>query len=149
MSAMIRSAQCMRIAGHGPFRASVRSPWHALTARPAAAKPLVSLDLDAMDGPLKELSRLEKLAAGGSAGKGKTPSLEQSLDALLDSLRAARERFQAGTGSQATLIGLAKTVEDKKKEIDERQKEVYNATAKLGKALDKVCRRDYRVPCNV
>lgn len=91
-----------------------------------------------MDGPLKELQKLEKLAAGGSIGKGKAPALDHSLDALLDALRTAKQCFQEGTGSQATLVSLAKAIEDKKKEIDERQKEVYNALAKVGKALDKV-----------
>ena len=89
-----------------------------------------------MDGPLKELAKLEKLASGAPAGRGKAPSVDQSLDALLESLRNAKERFQNGTGSQATLVALAKTVEDKKREVDERQKEVYNALAKVGKALD-------------
>lgn len=92
-----------------------------------------------MDGPLKELARLEKLAAGASVGKGKAPSTDQSLDALLDTLRSTKQRFESGTGTRATLVMLAKTVEEKKKEIDERQKELYNATAKVGKALDKVC----------
>ncbi len=91
-----------------------------------------------MDGPLKELAKLEKLASGAPAGKAKAPSIDQSLDALLDSLRIAKEHFLNGTGSQATLEALAKTVEDKKKEIDERQKEVYNTLARVGKALDKV-----------
>ncbi|PIL23893.1 transporter [Ganoderma sinense ZZ0214-1] len=90
-----------------------------------------------MDGPLKELSKLEKLASGAPAGKGKSPSIDQSLDALLDSLRVAKERFLNGTGTRTTLEALAKAVEDKKKEIDERQKEVYNALARVGKALDK------------
>ena len=93
-----------------------------------------------MEGPLKELAKLEKLAAGTPSAKGKAPSVDQSLDALLDSLRNVKERFQAGTGSQATLETLAKTVEEKKKEVDDRQKEVYNALAKFGKALDKVRR---------
>ena len=92
-----------------------------------------------MDGPLKELAKLEKLAAGGPVGKGKGPSIDQSLDGLLAALLDARQRFQTGTGSQATLVALAKTAEDKKKEIDERQKELYNVAAKVGKALDKVC----------
>ena len=92
-----------------------------------------------MDGPLKELAKLEKLTSGVPAGKGKAQSLDQSLDALLDSLRIARERFLSGTGSQATLDTVAKAIEDKKKEIDERQKDVYNALARVGKALDKVC----------
>ncbi|KAI0664914.1 Sfi1 spindle body protein-domain-containing protein [Cubamyces menziesii] len=90
-----------------------------------------------MEGPLKELAKLEKLAAGTPSAKGKAPSVDQSLDALLDSLRNAKESFQEGTGSQAMLETLAKTVEEKKKEVDDRQKEVYNALAKFGKALDK------------
>ncbi|KAH9946207.1 uncharacterized protein BXZ73DRAFT_86381 [Epithele typhae] len=90
-----------------------------------------------MDGPLKELAKLDKIVAGGSAGKAKAPSIDQSLDALLDTLREAKERYLVGTGSQAALITLSKTVEAKKKEIDERQREVYNALAKVGKALDK------------
>ncbi|OSD01620.1 hypothetical protein PYCCODRAFT_1445611 [Trametes coccinea BRFM310] len=90
-----------------------------------------------MDGPLKELKKLEQLTSGSGSGKGKSPSIDQSLDALLESLRNAKERFQAGMGSQATLESLAKTVEEKKKEVDDRQKEVYNALAKFGKALDK------------
>ena len=93
-----------------------------------------------MDGPLKELAKLEKLAAGGSIGKGKAPAIDQSLDALLEALLAAKQQFLDGTGSQATLLSLAKAIEDKKKEIDDRQKEVYNALAKVGKALDKVGR---------
>ncbi|KAI0831195.1 Sfi1 spindle body protein-domain-containing protein [Trametes gibbosa] len=90
-----------------------------------------------MDAPLKELAKLEKLAAGGSLAKGKAPSIDQSLDALIASLRVAKERFLAGTGSQATLEALVKMIEEKKKEVDDRQKEVYNALAKFGKALDK------------
>ena len=99
---------------------------------------MLTLSHMTMDGPLKELAKLEKLASGAPAGRGKAPSIDQSLDALLESLRNAKGRFQNGTGSQATLVALAKTVEDKKREVDERQKEVYNALAKVGKALDKV-----------
>lgn len=103
-----------------------------------------------MDAPLKELAKLEKLAAGTSSAKGKAPSIDQSLHALLESLRNAKERFTSGAGSQATLETLAKSVEEKKKEIDDKQKEVYNALAKFGKALDKVrrfvtCLEEWRV----
>lgn len=93
-----------------------------------------------MDGPLKELAKLEKIVAGGSAGKGKAPAIDQSLDSLLDTLRAAKQRYSDGAGSQATLLSLSKTVGDKKKEVDDRQKDVYNAVLKVGKALDKVCK---------
>ena len=67
-----------------------------------------------MDGALKELAKLEKLAAGGSIGKGKAPAIDQSLDALLDSLRAAKQRYLAVTGSQETLLNLSKEIEGKK-----------------------------------
>ncbi len=111
----------------------------ASTARSSAGHGLFHLDRPAtMDAPLKELAKLDKLTAGTSSAKGKAPSIDQSLDALLESLRNAKERFSSGTGSQATLETLVKRVEEKKKEIDDRQKEVYNALAKFGKALDKV-----------
>ena len=114
-------------------------PWFPTTIdhRPAPWGPAPA-HTRLMDGPLKELDKLERLAAGASAGKGKAPSVDQSLDVLLEALRNARERFLAGTGSQANLVALAKLVESKKKDIDDRQKELYNATAKVGKALDKV-----------
>ncbi|KAJ7452477.1 CTLH/CRA C-terminal to lish motif domain-containing protein [Mycena galericulata] len=89
-----------------------------------------------MDGPLKELAKLEKLTAGGS-GKGKSPSIADSLDSLLYSLREARDAIQPGTVSPDFLLQLSQTVDLKKKEVDDRQKEIYNSVSRLGKALDK------------
>ncbi|KAJ7285889.1 CTLH/CRA C-terminal to lish motif domain-containing protein [Mycena rebaudengoi] len=87
--------------------------------------------------PLKELSKLEKLTAGTS-GKGKSPSICDSLDSLLDSLRETKAAIQPGTSvPPELLIQLAQTVELKKKEIDERQKDIYNCLSRFGKALDK------------
>ncbi|KAI0950306.1 hypothetical protein AcW1_005939 [Taiwanofungus camphoratus] len=90
-----------------------------------------------MDGPFKELAKLEKLTSNASSAKGKSPSIADSLDALLYSLREVKDRIQAGSASGETLVLLAKTVEAKKKEVDERQKEVYNSLTRYGKALDK------------
>ncbi|KAJ3515806.1 hypothetical protein NLJ89_g1521 [Agrocybe chaxingu] len=86
-----------------------------------------------MDASLKELTKLEKLTAASARG----PSIGESLDSLLESLREARSAFLAGNCSEECLKQLAQTVESKKKEVDERQKEVYNVLARLGKALDK------------
>ncbi|KAJ7046729.1 hypothetical protein C8F04DRAFT_1247798 [Mycena alexandri] len=89
-----------------------------------------------MDGPLKELAKLEKLTAGAS-GKGKA-SISNSLDALLESLREAKDAIQPGaTVSPDLLLQLSQTVDLQKKEVDERQKEVYSSISRLGKALDK------------
>lgn len=88
-----------------------------------------------MDAPLKELAKLEKLATA----KGKGPSIPSTLDSLLQSLRDAKEKVQAGNLSAEQFVTLVQTVEVKKKEIDERQKEVYSAISRYGKALDKVC----------
>ncbi|KAH7930830.1 hypothetical protein BV22DRAFT_1027990 [Leucogyrophana mollusca] len=88
-----------------------------------------------MEGPLKELAKLEKLTE--KSNKGKAPSIENSLDALLQSLREVKERIEMGTASEDTFALLAQTVDARKKEVDEKQKEVYNAIARLGKALDK------------
>lgn len=90
-----------------------------------------------MEGPLKELAKLEKLTATPSP-KGKSPSVIDSLDALHVALLEAKESAESGPASVDTLAQLTQVVEAKKKEIDERQKEVYSAVARLGKALDKV-----------
>lgn len=89
-----------------------------------------------MDGPIKELDKLR--ASTESSTRSKIPSVESSLDALLQSLCEVKSRITAGTVTQDTFALLSQTVESRKKEVDEKQKEVYNAIARLGKALDKV-----------
>ncbi|KAJ7109324.1 CTLH/CRA C-terminal to lish motif domain-containing protein [Mycena epipterygia] len=89
-----------------------------------------------MDGPLKELAKLEKLTAAAS-GKGKSPSISDSLDSLLHSLREARDTIQVGPVSSDLFLQLSQTVELKKKEVDDRQKEIYSSLSRFGKALDK------------
>ena len=89
-----------------------------------------------MDAALKELARLEKLTADG---KSKSPPIDQTLDALLSTLRAERERVQSGKAPPETFEGLATKVEGLKKDLDDRQKEIYNSISRYGKALDKVC----------
>jgi hypothetical protein len=101
---------------------------------PASQAPTLSRQAQ-MDGPLKELSKLEKLTSGPLKGK---VSISDSLDSLLQSLREAKDAIQPGTVSPDLLLQLSQTVDVKKKEVDERQKEVYNSVSRLGKALDKV-----------
>ncbi|RDB21319.1 Protein RMD5 A [Hypsizygus marmoreus] len=86
-----------------------------------------------MEGPLKELAKLEKL----TAAKGNVASISDSLDAILFSLQDAKKLFTEHGVDNDTLRNLARTVELKKKEVDERQKEVYSSVSRLGKALDK------------
>jgi hypothetical protein len=90
-----------------------------------------------MDGPLKELAKLEKLTAKTSA-KGKSTAVSDPLESLLQSLRQAKDRVEKEGVSEDVTVQLAQTIEARKKEIDDKQKEVYNALARLGKALDKV-----------
>lgn len=85
--------------------------------------------------PLKELSKLEKLTAQ-SSGRNKTASLSDSLDVLLASLESAKAHVDDITVESWNSI--VQTVETQKKAIDDRQKEIYSTTAKLGKAIDKV-----------
>lgn len=89
-----------------------------------------------MDAALKELAKLEKLTADG---KAKSPPIDHTLDALLVTLRAEREEVHARGAPPETFEGLATRVENLKKELDERQKEIYNSISRYGKALDKVC----------
>ena len=88
-----------------------------------------------MDAALKELAKLEKLTADG---KAKSPPIDHTLDALLATLRAERERVQSGSASSDALEGLATKIESLKKDLDDRQKEIYNSISRYGKALDKV-----------
>ena len=90
-----------------------------------------------MEALLKELGKLEKLTENGS-GKLKSPSISDSLESLLQSLRDTKDRLEAGTETQVTLSQLASTVEQRKKEVDDRQKEIYSSLSRFGKALDKV-----------
>jgi hypothetical protein len=92
-----------------------------------------------MDVALKELDKLQQLTSDSPpTGKSKTPAIQDSLNSLLQTLHAQKKRLEAGIASEAELATLAKTVESRKKEIDERQKEIYNSLARYGKALDKV-----------
>ena len=88
-----------------------------------------------MDTALKELAKLEKLTADG---KAKSPSISQTLDALLATLRAEREKVQLESASSETFERLAAKVESLKKDLDERQREIYNSISRYGKTLDKV-----------
>lgn len=90
-----------------------------------------------MEASLKELVKLEKLASSSGSAKGKSPSVDDSLDSLLRTLSETKENIQSGAASQDTFNLLSKKVESTKKDIDERQKEVYSSLARFGKALDK------------
>jgi DNA repair exonuclease SbcCD ATPase subunit len=90
-----------------------------------------------MEGPLKELAKLEKLT--DRTAKGKSPSISDSLDSLLQSLRDVKDRLQAGTETQDTFGQLAVAVDTRKKEMEDKQKEIYSSLSRFGKALDKVC----------
>uniref|UniRef100_A0A0W0F9A1 LisH domain-containing protein n=1 Tax=Moniliophthora roreri TaxID=221103 RepID=A0A0W0F9A1_MONRR len=89
-----------------------------------------------MDGPLKELSKLEKLTAN-TGTRGKTPSIADSLDSLLEVLERTKQQVASDGASKETWKFSIDTLDSKKKEIDEKQKEIYSSMSRLGKALDK------------
>ncbi|KAG6820607.1 hypothetical protein H0H93_014523 [Arthromyces matolae] len=87
-----------------------------------------------MEGPLKELDKLEKL----TASKGKTPSINDTLDDILLSLQDAKKTVEDSDAlDEATLQQLCQAIEVKKKDVDDRQKEIYSSVSRLGKAMDK------------
>ena len=88
-----------------------------------------------MDAALKELAKLGKLTTDG---KAKSPPIDQTLDALLTTLRCEQEKVQSGSASSETFEELATKVDSLKRDLDERQKEIYNSISRYGKALDKV-----------
>ncbi|KAG6889307.1 hypothetical protein C0995_001963 [Termitomyces sp. Mi166 len=90
-----------------------------------------------MDGPLKELVKLEKL----TTSKGKATSINDTLDAILLSLHDAKKNLEdSGIVDEETLKQLSQAIEAKKKDVDDRQKEIYSSISRLGKVLDKVNR---------
>mgnify|MGYP001359649610 CR=1 FL=1 len=97
-----------------------------------------------MEGPLKELNKLESLTSSNAKG----PSTQDTLDALLASLREAKDAIAAGGVDPARLQSLAKTVEGQKKDVEDKQKEVYSSMSKFGKAWDKVCILQPRISPN-
>jgi hypothetical protein len=101
-----------------------------------------------MEVPLAELSKLEKLTAPSSSFKSKSPSTSDTLSSLLQSLRQCKDLADSGTLTAQTLDELARTVEGKKKALDDRQKEVYSSVARIGKAMDKVTSSVLLVICN-
>jgi E3 ubiquitin-protein transferase RMND5 len=100
-----------------------------------------------METALKELAKLEKLTSSSrdpaskshQDGKGKASiAISDSLDALLLSLHETKAMIEAGSVSNDTFIALSSNIDSRKKELDDRQKEIYNALARYGKALEKV-----------
>lgn len=96
------------------------------------------------DAIYKEIDKLDLLLdnkRGASNGKpvpkSKTKPITNSLDALLTSLNQAKAQLIAGKdiGDIASIV--EKTVETSKKEIEDREKEMYNTLNKIGKAIDK------------
>ncbi|EAU88585.1 ubiquitin-protein ligase E3 [Coprinopsis cinerea okayama7 len=86
-----------------------------------------------MEAPLKELTKLERLATA----KGKAASIQGSLDSLLQALQQAKVAAASGDVNSDHIQNLSKTVEGKKKEVEERQKEIYSSMSRFGKAWDK------------
>ena len=92
-----------------------------------------------MEGPLKELGKLEKLTTARAA-----QSAADSLDVLLASLYETKKQMEESGLETDPARHLARTVDAQRKEVDERQKEVYSSISRLGKALEKV--RSKHVP---
>jgi hypothetical protein len=94
------------------------------------------------DALLKELDKLSRLSAfssrPGSKSVAKNPDVSASLDALLSTLHAAKDGLAAGTSTPADIAPvISKSVDQRRGEIEDRQKEVYNALTKFGRSLDK------------
>ncbi|KAF8654176.1 hypothetical protein AX16_003705 [Volvariella volvacea WC 439] len=86
-----------------------------------------------MDLPLKELAKLEKLVSS----EGKPQSITGALDSLLTIFQEAKTQLQSGSDQDVVIQQIVQAVDGKKREIDDRQKEIYNASNRLGKAIDK------------
>ena len=85
-----------------------------------------------MDAPLKEVAKIDKLSS-----KEILYPAHDSLEVIISALHDARSQVLAGNANQQTFTQLASLVDAKKKEIDERQKELYSSLSRMGKSLDK------------
>jgi hypothetical protein len=84
------------------------------------------------------LKEIDKLSPKGG---GKSLSVADSLDALLKSLHSAKAALRSESTEKSVgdiIAEVGKGVEEKRANVEERQKEFYNTLGKLGKALDKV-----------
>lgn len=95
------------------------------------------------DAIYKELDKLDTLYASsgkkGASAKSKTKSIPASLDALLVSLLDAKQQLASRSKTVAEVaVSVTAAVDTSKKEIEDRQKEIYNSLNRMGKALDKV-----------
>ena len=75
---------------------------------------------------LKELEKLERLSnfnspAVRSTTNTKSPSISDSLDSLIASLKDAKSAVQAGGMPEEYAGELSKAVEDRKREVEERK----------------------------
>ncbi|TEB35872.1 ubiquitin-protein ligase E3 [Coprinellus micaceus] len=87
-----------------------------------------------MQAPLKELDKLESL----TSGKAKGPSIQASLDSLLNTLKETKDTIAAsGTVDPARIQTMSQAVDGRKKDVEDRQKEVYSSMSRFGKAWDK------------
>lgn len=74
-----------------------------------------------------------------SAGKGKqTVGVSDTLDGLLAALRDVKERIEAGTASEADVTNIARIVDERRSDVEDRQKEIHGTLGRIGKTLDKV-----------
>jgi len=91
---------------------------------------------------LKELDKFQFLfhnaqtPAPGSV-KVKSPPIPSSLDALLAILKDAKQQLDSGVSPNALGTQISNAIDGRKKDIDERLKEVYNSLGRIGKTLDK------------
>lgn len=114
----------------------------ALTCSPRPVSTTMSKGGD-YDAVYKELDKLDVLHAlsrkKASSVKSKTKSIPASLDALLASLRDAKQQLSSRSRTvEDVTVEVTEAVETSKKEIEDRQKEIYNSLNRMGKALDKV-----------
>ncbi|KAF8321560.1 hypothetical protein DL93DRAFT_2072274 [Clavulina sp. PMI_390] len=95
----------------------------------------------------KDIDKLEGLYFGSTASakrastsksKAQTVSVQSSLDVLLASLLDAKQQLESGNKTVADVASIvSSSIETSKTQIEERQKEIYNALNRIGKGLDK------------
>jgi hypothetical protein len=117
---------------------------------PAAAPTFDMSGKGAMKGDYeaiyRELDRLDALLSSVTpltrqkpSTKSKSKSIADSLDTLLGSLNEIKGHITSQGNLSDAFRAAGTAVDTSKKEIEERQKEVYNSLNRMGRAIEKVC----------
>lgn len=108
--------------------------------RVAAKVPTLYAQGSAASASASPAKRSTKAKSASASGSSSTATVAESLDSLLSTLETMRSSVASSDATPSAPVVAAETkalIAKSQKAIADRQKDVYNALSKLGKAYDK------------